>query len=187
MSMHHRLLGLTALAALSWAGTASAQSATDTKNFTVTGNVPSMCVGGTVSGANSTFDLGVLIDVNTGLLRTDLAAPPKVLAGSFCSSRSTITVNATPLAAQTFTTTPPTGFSRSVDYTATAAGWTATAASFTTGAATNPAAVQSRLTAFSGDITVSIGGFSTTGGATQRLVADTNYQGNVTVTLAVAS
>jgi hypothetical protein len=47
--------------------------------------------------------------------------------------------------------------------------------------------VQSRLTAFSGDITVSIGGFSTVGGATQRLVADTDYQGNVTVTLAVAS
>ena len=115
MSMHHRLFGLTALAALSWAGTASAQSATDTKNFIVTGNVPSMCVGGIVGGTGSTFALGVLIDVNTGLLRTDLAAPPKVLAGSFCSSRSTITVNATPLAAQTFTTTPPTGFSRSVN------------------------------------------------------------------------
>ena len=93
-----------------------------------------MCVGGIVAGTGSTFALGVLIDVNTGLLRTDLAAPPKVLAGSFCSSRSTITVNATPLAAQTFTTTPPTGFSRSVNYTATAAGWTTTTASFSTGA-----------------------------------------------------
>ena len=54
-------------------------------------------------------------------------------------------------------------------------------------AVSNPAAVQTRGTAFSGDITVSVGSFSTVGGANQRLVADTNYQGNVTVTLAVAS
>jgi len=177
--------------AIAWSGAAAAQteggSDTDTKNFAVVGNVPAMCVGGTLAGTGSTFDMGVLIDLNTGLLRTDLAAPPKVLSGSFCSARSTITVAATPMTAQTFTTTPPTGFSRTVNYTATAAGWTTTPASFTTGAASNPAAVQSRATAFSGDITVSVGSFATGGGATQRLVADTNYQGNVTVTLAVAS
>jgi hypothetical protein len=187
-----RLLGLSAAAAaLAWSGSAAAQSETgtdtDTKNFAVTGNVPAMCVGGTLTGTGATFDMGVLIDINTGLLRNDLAAPPKVLSGSFCSARSTITVNATPMEAQTFTATPPAGFSRTVDYTATASGWTTTPASFATGAASNPAAVQTRATAFSGDITVSVGSFSTGGGATQRLVADTNYQGNVTVTLAVAS
>jgi hypothetical protein len=187
-----RLAGLSALAiAIAWSGSAAAQteggSDTDTKNFTVVGNVPAMCVGGTLAGTGATFDMGVLIDLNTGLLRTDLAAPPKVLSGSFCSARSTITVAATPMAAQTFTATPPAGFSRSVNYTATASGWTTTPASFVTGAASNPAAVQTRATAFSGDITVSVGNFATDGGATQRLVADTNYQGNVTVTLAVAS
>ncbi len=186
--MKRNLAGLAVAAtALLWSGAAAAQSQSDTKSFSVIGNVPAMCAGGTLTGTGATFDLGVLIDVNTGLLRTDLAAPPKVLAGSFCSARSTITVNATPVAAQTFTATPPTGFSRTVNYTATASGWTTTPASFVTGAASNPAAVQTRATAFSGDITVSIGSFSTGGGATQRLVADTNYQGNVTVTLAVAS
>lgn len=187
-----RLAGLSALAvAIAWSGGAAAQtqggSDTDTKNFAVVGNVPAMCVGGTIAGTGGTFDMGVLIDLNTGLLRTDLAAPPKILSGSFCSARSTITVAATPMAAQTFTATPPAGFSRSVNYTATASGWTTTPASFVTGAASNPAAVQTRATAFSGDITVSVGSFATDGGATQRLVADTNYQGNVTVTLAVAS
>jgi len=190
--MTHNLKRLAALSAaavaIAWSGAAAAQSSdTDTKNFAVVGNVPAMCVGGTIAGTGGTFDMGVLIDINTGLLRTDLAAPPKVLSGSFCSARSTITVNATPMAAQTFTSTPPAGFSRVVDYTATASGWTTTPAAFATGAGSNPAAVQTRATAFSGDITVSVGSFSTNGGATQRLVADTNYQGNVTVTLAVAS
>jgi len=193
--MTHNLKRLAVLSAaavaIAWSGAAAAQSEggsdTDTKEFAVVGNVPAMCVGGTIAGTGSTFDMGVLIDLNTGLLRNDLAAPPKVLSGSFCSARSTITVNATPMAAQTFTSTPPAGFSRVVDYTATASGWTTTPAAFATGAGSNPAAVQTRATAFSGDITVSVGSFSTNGGATQRLVADTNYQGNVTVTLAVAS
>jgi len=170
-----------------WAGAASAQSATDTKTFTVTGTVPALCVGGTVTGGNATFDLGVLVDTSTGLLRTNLSAPSKTLTGSFCSARSTITVAATPVTAQTFTGTAPTGFSRGVNYTATAAGWTTTAASFTTGQASNPAAVQTRTTAFTGDITVSLGNFSTDGGVALRLVADPAYLGNVTVTLAVAS
>ena len=190
--MTHNLKRLAALSAaavaIAWSGAAAAQSSdTDTKNFAVVGNVPAMCVGGTIAGTGGTFDMGVLIDINTGLLRTDLAAPPKVLSGSFCSARSTLPVTATPRAAQTCTSTPPAGFSRVVDDTATASGWTTTPAAFATGAGSNPAAVQTRATAFSGDITVSVGSFSTNGGATQRLVADTNYQGNVTVTLAVAS
>lgn len=175
-----------ALTALS-AGSAAAQSATDTKSFAVVGNVPALCSGGTIAGGGSTFDLGVLIDTTTGLLRTDLAAPPKILTGSFCSSRSTITVAATPMAAQNFTAAPPAGFSRTVNYTATASGWTTTAATFATGAGTNPGATQTRPTAFSGDITVSIGTFGTNGGNALRLVSDTSYVGMVTVTLAVAN
>ncbi len=97
-----------------------------------------MCAGGTLVGGNDTFDLGVLIDTTTGFLRTDLAAPGKVLSGAYCSGRSTITVAATAMAAQNFTAAPPAGFSRTVDYTATAAGWTTTPASFATAAASNP-------------------------------------------------
>jgi hypothetical protein len=74
-----------------------------------------------------------------------------------------------------------------VDYTATASGWTTTPASFTTSLANNTAATQSRSTPFSGDIAVAIANFGTTGGNALRLVADTNYRGTVTVTLAAAN
>lgn len=162
-------------------------SASAAKNFAVSGTVPALCIGGTATGGDETFDLGVLIDTTTGFLRTDLAAAPKTLTGSFCTARSTIAIAATPLLAQNFTATPPAGFSRSVDFTATASGWTATPASFATGASTNPAATQSRTTAFSGPITVGIGSFSTTGGSALRLVSDTAYRGAVTVTLTPAN
>ena len=139
-----------------------------------------------------TVDPSVLVassinSLGSGELRTDLSAPSKVLHGTFCSSRSTITVSASPLVAQAFTTTPPTGFSKTVNFTATAAGWTPNVASFTTGAGANPNAVQTRNTGFTGDITVSIGSFTTGGGQTLRLVEDPLYQGAVVVTLAAAS
>jgi hypothetical protein len=185
--MRRTLSLVPALALLALPGVALAQSTTDTKNFAVTGTVPQMCAGGTLVGGNSTFDLGVLIDTTTGFLRTDLAAPNKVLTGAFCSGRSTITVSATAMAAQNFTATPPASFSRIVNYTATASGWTTTPASFTTGAASNPAATQARATAFTGDIAVGIGSFSTGGGSGLRMVADTEYRGIVTVTLAAAN
>ena len=58
--------------------------------------MPAQCFAGAPSGEGS-FDLGVLIELDTGLLRTDLSAPERVLVGSFCTSRSTITIGATPL------------------------------------------------------------------------------------------
>ena len=180
-------IGLAALIAAG-SGAASAQSTTATSGpFPVTGNVPVLCTAGTLSNDNGVFAVGVLVDLSTGLLRTDLSAPPKVLHGTFCTSRSNITVSATPLIAQAFTTTPPAGFSKTVNFTATAAGWTPNPAVFTTGAATNPNAVQTRNTGFTGDITVSIGSFTTGGGQTLRLVEDPLYQGAVVVTLSAAS
>lgn len=158
----------------------------DSKTVGIVGTVPAICFGGTLSGVGS-FDLGVLIDLTTGQLRNDLSAPNQVLIGSFCSTRSTITVSATPLEAQNYVATPPSGFSRKVHYQATASGWTATPASYGTAAASNAAATQSRATAFTGDITVGISNFSTDGGATLRLVGDNSYRGVVTVTLAAVN
>lgn len=152
----------------------------------VVGTVPAMCFAGTLAGAQGTFDLGVLTETATGLMRKDLAAAPKVLSGAFCSAKSTITITATPLVSQNNLATPPTGFSRRVDYVATASGWTPAPAAFSTAQTTNAAAVQQRGSAFQGDITVGISGFSTAGGDTLRLVADPSYKGAVTVTLAVA-
>lgn len=178
---------ITATLALTAPGLASAQTSdTDSKTVGVIGNVPAQCYGGTLSG-DGNFDLGVLIDLTTGLLRTDLAAPSQVMAGSFCTSRSTISVSATPLEAQNSVATPPSGFSRRVHYAATASGWTATPASYNTATATNAAATQSRDNAFTGDITVAISDFSTDGGETLRLVGDESYLGLVTVTLAAVN
>jgi hypothetical protein len=183
-----KLLLLAPMVAMALPGAALAQttSNTSTKNVGVIGTAPAMCFAGTVTG-NGNYDLGVLIDTSTGQLRTDLSAPPKVLVGSFCTGRSTITVAATPLAAQNSTVAPPSGFSRQVNYTATATGWTTTPASYTTGAAAQPAATQTRASAFTGDITVAISDFSTSGGQSLRLVADDNYLGLVTVTIAAVN
>lgn len=177
---------LIATAAFWGAGSASAQSTTSTKDFTVIGNVPAMCYGGTLEGDNSVFDMGVLIDTGTGLLRSDLSAPDKVLTGSFCSTRSTIELTATPMVAQNFTAAAPAGFSRTVNYVATASGWTVTPAVYDTAAQSNGQATQSRSTAFTGDITVALVDFSTSGGDDLLLVADPEYLGTVTVTLTVA-
>jgi hypothetical protein len=159
---------------------------TSTKNVGVVGTAPAMCFGGTLTG-DGNYDLGILIDTATGQLRSDLAAPAKVLVGSFCTGRSTITVQATPLAAQNSTVAPPTGFSRQVDYVATASGWTTIPAAYNTATATNSAATQTRASAFTGDITVAISGFATSGGESLRLVADDNYRGLVTVTIAAVN
>lgn len=178
-----------ALAALTLPGSATAQEVTDTdtRQFAVIGSVPNLCSGGTLTGGGQTFDLGILVDTTTGLLREDLSADARQLAGSFCTQRSTISVFATPMTAQGFTATPPAGFSRSVDYTATASGWTTTPASFRTSAASNSSASQTRDTPFTGDIAVTIGDFATTGGSTLRLVADNVYRGTITVTITGAN
>ncbi|MFL6862426.1 MAG: hypothetical protein ACJ8DZ_05445 [Allosphingosinicella sp.] len=177
-------------AALLLAGSASAAQAADHATsgpFPVTGNVPALCAGGTLNQDDGVFAVGTLIDTSTGFLLPNLSAPDKVLHGAFCSSRSTITVDATPMTARNATGVPAAGFSRTVNFTATASGWTSVAATFVTGAATHPGAVQTRATGFTGDIVVGIGAFETGGGNTLRLVADPRYEGSVTVTLAIAS
>ena len=176
-------LALTALGA----APALAQSTATAGPLPVTGNVPALCSAGTVTGGDQVFGLGVMIDTSTGFMLNNLAAPNKVVTGSFCNFRSTISIAAAPMTAQAATGAPPAGFANAVNFTATASGWTTTAASTTTGAVSNPAASQSRLTAFAGDITVGVSGFSPVGGTGLRLVSDPSYRGTVTVTLAVAN
>ena len=181
------LIALFGFCALALPGLAQAQSRdTSSKTVNIVGTAPAMCFAGTLSGTGS-YDLGVLINTTTGQLRSDLTAPAQILVGSFCTGRSTITIQATPLVAQDFTTIPPGGFARSVDYVATASGWTVTPASYNTAAAANSAATQTRPTSFTGDVSVAISGFSTTGGQSLRLVADNNYRGLVTVTIAAVN
>jgi hypothetical protein len=146
-----------------------------------------VCTLGTVGANDSIFNVGVLVDTSTGYLSSNLAVPPKILSGSFCNTKSVISISATPMTAQDVGASAPSGFSQGVDYTATASGWTTTPAAYTTSAAANPGASQIQPTAFSGNITVSLSNFATTGGNTLRLVSDPLYQGIVTITLAASS
>jgi hypothetical protein len=161
-------------------------TSSDSESFQVIGTVPALCSIGIPDNSGAIFDLGVLVDTTTGLLRTDLSAPDKILAGAFCASRSTIEISATPMQAQNFSGAAPVGFSNAVNYVATASGWTATPASFDTASATNPGALQVRASAFTGDISVGISDFATAGGATLLPVADDEYMGQVVVTLSAS-
>ena len=182
-----RMLVLVAVASLIGAAPALAQSTSTTGPLPVTGSVPSLCTAGSVSGGNTVFGLGVLINTSTGFLLNTLSAPPKIVTGSFCNSQSRVTITATPMTAPSAAGTPPSGFANAVNFTATATGWTPTAAQTTTGAANNPVATQSRSTPFSGDISIGVSGFTPVGGSTLRMVSDPAYSGSVTLTLAAAT
>lgn len=180
--MTARALRLPVLALVLCGPSLAAES--DTKGpVPITGNVPILCSIGTVSASDNVFAVGLLTDTSTGRLLPNLSAPPRVIAASYCNTRSQISIAASPMEAQSYTAAPPDGFSRIVDYTATASGWTAAPASYMTGSATNPQATQLRNTAFGGDITVSVSAFQTNGGNDLRLVSDDAYRGIVTVTL----
>lgn len=179
MSIAKLVLGLIAGAA---AAPLSAQSTVTSQPFEVTGNVPGLCSIGSLGTDDGIFALGTLIDLSNGRLRNDLAAPLKVLADAFCTSRSSIKIEAMPLESQNSDDAPE-GFARSVNFTATASGWTETAASYDIAATTNPAATQARTSAFQGDISVAIDNFRTQGGDNLLLIADPSYLGSVVVTL----
>lgn len=167
---------------------AAAQSLSQTSPaFPVTGNVPTLCALGAVGGAGS-FPLGVLINTTTGKMRTDLSAPNQTITGSWCNTPSTIAITATPLVAVNSTATPPTGFTRTLNYTATASGWSdvATPAVFTVGAATNASATRAVNAPLAAPISIAISSITPVG-ADPFLVADTSYLGTVTVTIAVAA
>ena len=183
------LAGLTATG-LAFASPALAQNAgpSSTKGpILINGTVPLLCAGGTSSGNDSVFEVGTLIDTSTGFLLRTLSAPSRTLSGTFCSSRSTIRVSATPMIAQNFSASPSSGFSKTVHYTAVASGWTDVPASFSTASTANSLALQSRDRAYTGNITVSVSNFSTGGGDTLRMVGDTSYLGLVTVTVSAAN
>jgi hypothetical protein len=169
------------------AGQASAQQVpgltSTSPNMPVTGNVPTLCAVGAVGGQGS-FPLGVLIDTATGKMRAGLSAPDQTITGSWCNAPSSVSISATQLSAVNFTATPPTGFSRSLNYTATASGFSALPASFTTGAATNTGATRVTGGPITGPITIAVSAVTPVG-ANPFLVADTSYQGIVTITLAV--
>lgn len=180
-------LFLTTAAAVFLAGPSMAQVAT-AGPIPVNGNVPALCAFGQTNAVIGSFEMGVLIDTTTGLLRGDLAAPDKVITGSFCNSRSSLNVTASRMAAQNFTGAVPANFSSAVDFTATATGWTPTAAAYQTGVVgAQTAATQNQPQPNAGAITLRVSTFATQGGVSLRPVADESYLGTVTLTLTPTS
>jgi len=182
--MKLRLLLLAGLAAAMPAFGADGSAST---SVTITGSAAKVCALGPASA--STLNVGALVNLSDGTL-APISEQFTTINNSWCNTASTIGIIATPLVAQNYTATPPAGFTRAVNYKATASGWTSPAAAFTTtgnssggGNGTTPASVPA-TDPVAQQITVTVSNFATPGTG-NRLVADTNYSGQITVTLAV--
>ena len=184
--MKHSLLLALPLAAL--AVPAAAQeggSNSDTGQVSVTGNVASLCILGDPSVPN----VDVLQMVNTsgnrvGKIRT-IGNQTSNLPNSFCNFAGTqLTVTTAALLGPAGT--PPSGFARAVNYTATATGWAAPNAAATSAGGfdgSSPNASNTGGTQNSprvNDILVTLSNFTV---PEDRLLVAGQYGGTVTITL----
>ena len=159
----------------------------------ITAEVPKACSLGDTTNAVITITAGAsgLADPMTGRLSSEARANGTfTINNSWCNSASTLKITAAPIVAKTATGAPIFGYSRAVNYKATASGWTPTNAVATTNAASDGLAgtvsnAQNQPTPRISAIVVSLSDLSTGGGANLKLVADDNYSGSVTLTLAV--
>ena len=169
---------------------ALAQSATATGTVGVGGQVAPVCILGTPNPA--VINLGTLANTSgarVGRIVT-FSEQNVTLPSSFCNfAGSQLTVQATALLS-TDDTTPPAGFARAVNYTASASGWAATNATVTTTALADGTAATATGTGSVqplpklADLLVTLSDFTVTGDAI--LVAG-NYSGTIVVTLGPAA
>ena len=160
---------------------------TATSTITITGSAAQACHLGAAS--NSTLNVGTLANLADGTL-APVADRSTTIDGSWCNTASTLSIIAQPLVAQHYSGSPPAGFTKAVNYTAAASGWTSPSASFTTtgdrsggGNGTTPGTADS-ADPVAQQISVTVSTFATPS-AGDRLVADAEYSGQITVTLAV--
>lgn len=182
-----RILTATALLAAALAPAAAHAADSDSKTIGITGNVSRLCVLGQPSTA--LVDLGEMAETSgarVGRL-TAIATQTVTLPNSFCNfANSSVTVEATALKAAD-ASTPPTGFARAINYTATASGWAATNAAVST---TDDGTGSSLAVSGSGssqptpklsDIILSLSDFGVAG---DKLLVSGTYNTTVTITLA---
>lgn len=163
---------------------------TNSTTVTVTGTVPASCTLAPLGTGAGTFTVGGgnLIDPSTGLLATGLTTDgPQTITGSWCNTASNITLVANPMLQSVFVGAPPTGWTKSVNYKATATGWGPDLSVTTTGdtSGANPTsnnATQTVASPTAANIVINLSSFVTPG-ANSRLVAGT-YTGSVVVSLA---
>ena len=169
---------------------ALAQTAdTGTGGVAISGRVAPVCILGAPS--QTTIDLGQLAagsGARAGRIAT-IARQSVTLPGSFCNfAGSAVTVAASALVS-TDATTPPGGFARAVNYTATASNWAAGNASTTTAALANGAPQSSTATGATqtvpqlAEIAVGLSAFAVPGDA---ILISGTYSGSVTITLGPA-
>lgn len=164
----------------------AAAMADSSATITVTGSVTAACHLG--SPTATTVEVGTLANSSDGTL-APISPQSTTITASWCNTGSIIGISATPLVAQGFAGAPPAGFTKAVNYTASASGWTATPASFITAgnssgtvSGTPVPGTQTTTDPVGQTITVSVSGFATPASA-GRLVADPNYSGTITITL----
>ena len=187
--MKRFLIATVALAGVLSAASAASAATTASGDVTITGSVAASCA--VTSPASNTITLGELAQTDgvTPTFANNSGGLSKTLGFRCNSAAPTITVSATPLKATTVGASPPTGYTDTVNYTATAtpalvsgtpvaAACTTAAATCTSSAATQPA----RLSNSSGNVTVTISSPTANGSI---LAADPTYQGVVTVTVGV--
>jgi hypothetical protein len=182
-----RLLALAIAAALA---PSLALADTNSTTVTVTGTVTASCTLAPVASGAGAFTVGGgnLIDTTTGQLATGLhTGGPQTITGSWCNAASVISVVANPMLQTLFVGAPPSGWTKSVNYKATASGWGPDLPVTTTGdvSGSNPTsntASQTVTTPTAATISIDLSNFVTPG-SNSRLVAG-SYTGSVVVTLA---
>lgn len=176
---------------LALAPSAMAQATdSDAADVRVTGRVAPLCVLGEPSRA--TVDLGQMVatsGIRVGRIAV-LPAQDVSLPGSFCNfAGSALSVSASALVSDS-AGTPPAGFARAVNYTATGSNWAGSDTAVTTAAGSDGSNANASGTGTTqplpklADVQVQLAGFTVPADA--LLLAD-NYNGLVTVTLGPAA
>lgn len=185
-----RRLGIAVLMIALWPAVAFAQASdTDEGNVSIDGTVAPLCILGDPTPVP--VDLGQMAQTSgaqVGHIAT-IANQQVTLPDSFCNfAGSEVTVDASALLT-TDPTTPPAGFSRAVNFTATASGWASTNAAATTAALADGSTPNASGTGSTqplpklADIQVELSNFTTPGDV---LLVSGDYSGTVTVTLGPA-
>ena len=182
--MRNLVLGAGALLAMAASAT-SAGAAPVTGTVDITGSVEVRCEFGVGSALIALGELSVS-GPSGGQLNTSVVNGSSASLDGWCNgSASTMTVEAFALSNQDFLSSPPTGFDRVINYTATATaspdGGDVSASDLTTSVGTGSPSV---VGTFSSPIDVALSASSTPGGG--KLVAGA-YQGHVDVTLSPAT
>ena len=183
-------VGLSALALMLTAAPAMAQSNIATGSVAIGGQVRSVCILGDPNPALVNLgQISASSGPRTG--KIDTIAPRTItLPASFCNFAGSVVRVTTTALTSSDATAPQPGFTRAVNYTATASGWATGTAAATSAAlrdGTSPSASGTGATQplpKIADIAVTLSNFTTPG---DLILVAGNYSGNVVVTLGPAA